>query len=113
MKKITIGTKQTSKSGPTLPDDWVSDRSGSDEPRKRLTIDIPESLHLRVKSQCALNGEKMADVVRALLEKQFKPERPAAVAAIEPVVTASEPVTEMQKDDSVTISNYDGDQTAT
>jgi hypothetical protein len=120
MKKITIGSKPTSKSGPTSPDDWVIDRSRSGEPMKRLTIDIPESLHQRVKSQCALNGEKMADVVRALLEKQFKPERPTALPASEPVVRASEPVvtatepsTEMQKGDSVTISNYDGDHTGT
>jgi hypothetical protein len=38
---------------------------------KRLTIDIPLPLHQRVKSQCALRGEKMADVVRELLEKHF------------------------------------------
>ena len=91
MKKITIGRKPTSKSGPTSPDDWISDRSRSNEPTKRLTIDISLSLHQRVKSQCALNGENMADVVRALLEKRFKPERPTAVAANEPEVTASEP----------------------
>ena len=83
----------------------------SDEPTKRLTIDISLSLHQRVKSQCALNGENMADVVRELLEKRFKPERPAVVQSSEPVVTASEPVTEMQKDDSVTIRNYDSDHT--
>ena len=111
MKKVAIGSKPTAKSAPSSPDEWVSDRSGSDEPMKRLTIDIPESLHQRVKSQCALNGEKMADVVRALLEKQFKPERPASVSASEPLVTATEPSTEMQKDDFVTISNYDGDHT--
>jgi hypothetical protein len=134
MKKITIGSKPTSKSRRTSPDDWVSDRSSSDERMKRLTIDIPESLHQRVKSQCALNGEKMADVVRALLEKQFKPAIPPVVQASEPfattsehvvgandlvvttsepVVTTSEPVTEIHKDDSVTISNYDGDHTGT
>ena len=38
---------------------------------KRLTIDIPLSLHQRVKSQCALKGENMADVVRELLGKHF------------------------------------------
>ena len=111
MKKITIGRKPTAKSGPTSPDDWVSDRSRSNEPTKRLTIDIPLSLHQRVKSQCALNGENMADVVRELLEKRFKPERPAVVQSSEPAVTASEPVTEMQKDDSVTIRNCDSDHT--
>ena len=72
MKKITIGSKPTAKSAPSSPDDWVSDRTGSGEPMKRLTIDIPLSLHQRVKSQCALKGEKMADVVRELLEKRFQ-----------------------------------------
>jgi hypothetical protein len=106
MKKVTIGSKPTANSAPNSPDDWVSDRSGSDEPTKRLTIDIPLSLHQRVKSQCALKGEKMADVVRELLEKRFPQEQQAEV-------TKSEPATEMQKQDSVTFRNHDGDQTAT
>jgi len=106
MKKISIGGKPTAKSAPSSPDDWVSDRSGSDEPMKRLTIDIPLSLHQRVKSQCALRGEKMADVVRELLEKRFRQERQAEASG-------SEPVTDMQKHDSVTFRNHDGDQTAT
>jgi hypothetical protein len=38
---------------------------------KRLTIDIPASLHVRVKSQCATRGVNMADVIRDLLEQQF------------------------------------------
>ena len=38
---------------------------------KRLTIDIPERLHTRVKSQCAKRGTKMADEIRALLETHF------------------------------------------
>jgi hypothetical protein len=106
MKKISIGGKPTAKSALSSPDDWVSDRSGSDEPMKRLTIDIRLSLHQRVKSQCALKGEKMADVVRELLEKHFGREQ-------QPEVTKSEPLTDMQKHDSVTFSNHDGDQTAT
>jgi hypothetical protein len=106
MKKISIGGKPTAKSAPSSPDDWVSDRSGSDEPMKRLTIDIRLSLHQRVKSQCALKGEKMADVVRDLLDKHFGQEQ-------QPGVTKSEPLSDMQKHDSVTFSNHDGDQTAT
>jgi hypothetical protein len=39
---------------------------------KRLTIDVPASLHARIKSQCAIRGAKMADEVRELLEKHFK-----------------------------------------
>jgi hypothetical protein len=71
MKKITISGKPTAKPSPSSPDEWVSDRTGSGEPTKRLTIDIPLSLHQRVKSQCALRGQKMADEVRELLEKHF------------------------------------------
>jgi hypothetical protein len=71
MKKITIGGKPTARSRPASPDEWVSDSPPAGEATKRLTIDIPLPLHQRVKSQCALRGEKMADVVRELLEKHF------------------------------------------
>jgi hypothetical protein len=71
MKKITIGGKPTAKNPTTTPDDWVSNRFVADEPIKRLTIDIPLSLHQRVKSQCALQGENMADVVREFLLDRF------------------------------------------
>ena len=65
-------------------DAWVAARSpdaeapkpvpppaAAEEPMKRLTIDIPESLHIRVKMQCAKRGSKMADEIRALLEANF------------------------------------------
>ena len=38
---------------------------------KRLTIDVPLSLHRQIKSRCALDGVNMADAVRELLEKRF------------------------------------------
>ncbi len=41
------------------------------ETTKRLTIDIPQGLHKRVKSQCANQGTTIADVVRAFLERKF------------------------------------------
>lgn len=41
------------------------------EANKRLTIDVSESLHKRIKTQCAMRGTKMADVIRDLLEKEF------------------------------------------
>ena len=104
MKKIVIGGKPTANSAPTSPDDWVANRAGSDEPIKRLTIDIPLSLHQRVKSQCAMKGDKMADVVRVLLEQRFPEKREAS---------GSEPLREMQKHDSVTFRNHDVDDTAT
>ncbi len=53
-------------------DKFVSEGQGAPaEPTKRFTIDVPRSLHTRVKAQCALRGEKMVDVIRAMLEKEF------------------------------------------
>ncbi len=104
MKKVTIGGKPTAKSAPSSPDDWVAARSGSDEPMKRLTIDIPLSLHQRVKSQCALKGEKMADAVRELLNQHFG--KPG-----EEGTANNDPISHMQKHDSVTFRNHDNDQT--
>ncbi len=54
-------------------DDWVENRDR--ETTKRLTIDVPASLHARIKATCALRGEKMAEAIREILEEQF-PERP-------------------------------------
>ncbi len=71
-KKIAIGTKPTNKPAPAGADAWVESRA-ADEPEKmkRLTIDITEGLHRRIKSQCAMNGTKIADEVRELLLKKY------------------------------------------
>jgi len=42
-----------------------------EEPLKRLTIDIPLSLHKRVKAGCASQETTIAEVVREYLEKKF------------------------------------------
>lgn len=42
-----------------------------DEKMKRLTIDIPVSLHRMIKYRCSLNGNKMTDEIRELLTKKF------------------------------------------
>jgi hypothetical protein len=39
---------------------------------KRLSIDIPAELHTRIKVICARRGTKIADEVRALLDKEFR-----------------------------------------
>jgi len=41
------------------------------EAMKRFTIDVPVSLHTRIKTQCAMRGVKMADVLREILEREF------------------------------------------
>lgn len=66
-KKVTFTAKPTAK--PINADQWVESRAT--EETKRLTFDIPDSLHRRVKSQCAIKGVKMADEIRELLEKHF------------------------------------------
>lgn len=72
MKKIDFGGKPAPRSDQASPDKWVADRLAKPvEPMKRLTIDVPLSLHQTVKSQCAIRGEHMADVVRSLLEAHF------------------------------------------
>ena len=38
---------------------------------KRLTLDIPENLHRRIKAQCAMKNTKMVDEIRLLLEEKF------------------------------------------
>lgn len=73
-KKITFGAKPT-KLAPDA-DAWVESRTVEPEQpavekMKRLTIDIPESLHKAIKSACAQRGTKIADEVRELLYNKY------------------------------------------
>lgn len=71
-KKVSFGVKPGAARADDAAkaDDWVNSRDA--EAMKRLTIDVPASLHARIKSQCAIRGVKMADEVRELLEKHFR-----------------------------------------
>ncbi len=54
------------------PESWVlANPIPAGMPTKRLTVDVPEPLHHRIKVQCAMQGVNMADVVRELLEQRF------------------------------------------
>lgn len=48
-------------------DDWIKDRGDT----KRLTLDIPASLHTHIKSECARRGVKMIDEILPLLQNYF------------------------------------------
>lgn len=59
-------------------EDWISQPQGSattapksETPTKRLTIDVPEDLHRRMKVRCASDGTQMSDVVRDMLLREF------------------------------------------
>ena len=76
-KKVTFGTKPVPKPAtPASADQWVDHRTS--EGTKRLTIDLPTSLHTRIKATCALRGIKMADEIRQLLEAHFSEPPPSA-----------------------------------
>ncbi len=82
-KKVTMSTKPKAGAQKQLSaDDWVSngasatniiaDQQGPDkEPTARFTIDIPVSLHARIKIQCALKRVKMREEVLSMLEGHF------------------------------------------
>ena len=82
-KEIKFTKRPGAATVPANAEEWISAPRGNDlaakaeapampeETMKRLTIDIPESLHTRVKSQCAKRGAKMADEIRTLLETHF------------------------------------------
>ena len=72
-KKVTIGAKpqQSRPAAVPDPDEWVRTGRAEPEPMKRLTIDVPASLHTRIKVDCARRGVKIADEVRTLLERHF------------------------------------------
>lgn len=73
-KRITITAKPARSAG-EIPnaEQWVASGKTDGEGMKRFTIDVPESLHRRIKIQCAAQGLKMADEIRALLDKHFPP----------------------------------------
>lgn len=72
-KKVLIGTKPSSKQAPAAADAWVASRENdhAGETMKRLTIDIPASLHRTIKMQCADRGTKIADEIREILLQKY------------------------------------------
>jgi hypothetical protein len=59
------------------PDDWVNRKPEPDKPAEqmiRLSVDLPESLHTKLKMQCVARRQKMADAVRGLIERHVAAE---------------------------------------
>ena len=81
-KKVTFAAKATPKPAAGA-DKWVENRTTTETPEtsetvpmKRLTFDIPEPLHRRIKTQCASQGIRMTDELRVLLEERFPEQSP-------------------------------------
>ena len=68
-KKVSFAVKPSNRAISADADKWVEHRetpvSESGEPMKRLTIDVPSSLHRRLKMSCVQRGSKMADEIRS------------------------------------------------
>ena len=73
-KKVAFGLKPSSKPPvASNAEDWVKNRDefAEEESMKRLTLDIPESLHRKIKITCAGRGSKMVEEIRSLLESHY------------------------------------------
>jgi hypothetical protein len=78
-KKVSFGAKPASEK-PNL-DQWVDSRNieavsiaiePEPEKMKRMTNDIPESLHRTFKSKSSAEGKTMGDLIRAWIEDYCK-----------------------------------------
>ena len=71
-KKIAFSGK------PKTGDEWIAkgnEGPPSPEPEKekmkRLTLDIPEALHRKIKAASATRGRKIVEEIREILEKEY------------------------------------------
>lgn len=70
-KKVAFSGKPTKS-----VDEWVEKGKESvpakpAEEMKRLTLDIPESLHRRIKTGAATRGRKIVEEIREILEREY------------------------------------------
>lgn len=64
-KKVSI---KNPRKLPESADSWVETREG----KKRLTIDVPISLHTKLKIAAAKSGQTMAEIICNTLEEKLK-----------------------------------------
>lgn len=78
-KKVAFGAKPTPKAAPASIDELVRSRaegSAANETKtgegtRRVSVDLPMSLHTKLKLHCVQNGVLMADYLRELITKHF------------------------------------------
>jgi hypothetical protein len=78
-KRISVPPKPQPANPPATAAEWIGRQETAPEPDEaaaeqlvRLTFDIPESLHRRIKITCAQQGiKRMATELRRILEQHF------------------------------------------
>lgn len=84
-KKVSFGRKPGAVEKPVDVEEWVSNREAlveeeqstapaeetKPEKIKRLTLDIPESLHRAIKLKATTEGVTMVELLRELLEEHY------------------------------------------
>lgn len=86
-KKVSFGRKPGAVEKAVDVEEWVSNREAlieveeppalvkeaKPEKVKRLTLDIPESLHKAIKLKATTEGVTMVELLRELLEEHYRP----------------------------------------
>lgn len=73
-KKVTFGATPAPKTeAPANAEQWIDSRTT--EETKRLTLEIPKSLHARIKAYCAIQGVSMKDDIIEGLYQRY-PDKP-------------------------------------
>ena len=70
MSKKSVSLSMQKPAPTARAENWVAKSDGS-ERTKRVTFEIPAELHARIKSECALRNQKMAEVFRRFIEREF------------------------------------------
>lgn len=72
-KKVGFGAPRKQQRDEQDPDNWVKDRSAEAKPKmKRLTLDLPEDLHRKIKVSSAERGTRMVEDIREILEAHYR-----------------------------------------
>lgn len=77
-KKVDFPMNPKNKGLAKTKDEWVGAESETKEkekpkePIKRLTVDVPESLHRTVKMECVAQGVSVSDKLREIIISHFK-----------------------------------------
>lgn len=74
VKEVQLAGLPPSRDAIVSVDVLVGNSISNNKPEgmKRLTIDISESLHRRIKASCAQRGVKIADELRCLLAERYR-----------------------------------------